>query len=163
MSIEQIALAGGLYVPLVFWHFLVDWIPQTEKMAETKARKPGTLLLHCTTYTGLFLPVMYLYGLDAWDMVVASAVLFSTHAFGDCGAVVFFWAKYIRCMTVDRVPTNMGTEFKGHPLERSRQMFAKEPITTPVLFRPSLVLVIDQLWHLTFLWIIVKMAMHRTI
>jgi len=73
---------------------------------------------------------------------------------------VFLWAKYLRRMTSMRIPEDDGS-FTGTDVQVPTDIFPNyEFITTPLLFRPSLVLVIDQLWHLAFLWPIVVLALY---
>jgi|SaaInlStandDraft_4_1057021.scaffolds.fasta_scaffold00075_5 hypothetical protein len=160
ITLETIALAGGLFVPLVFWHFVADWLTQTEKMAEAKSHKFGILALHCLIYSVMFIPAFYLYGLESWEMVLGFLLLYVSHFIGDTYLVVFLWAKYLRRMTSMRIPEDDGS-FTGTDVQVPTDIFPNyEFITTPLLFRPSLVLVIDQLWHLAFLWPIVVLALY---
>ena len=162
MTHEQIALAGGLYVPLVFMHFLADWLTQTEKMAEEKSKKPNVLILHCFMYTAMFWPIFYLYDLALWERCITVIVLFVSHLVGDTYLPVFWWAKYIRRMTTMRAPQKDGS-FLGIRVQHPEDIFPNgDLITTPLLFRPSLVLVIDQLWHLAFLWVVPALILWRT-
>lgn len=146
MSLETIAIYGGLYIPLVFWHFVADWIPQTEKMAESKGHNFWILSLHCAIYTLLFIPIFCLYNLSFAGTITVSIILFTSHFVGDTYLPVYFWLRYIRKMTFSH---------KYRILQPSEVFEKHEKLSTSLLFRPSLILVIDQLWHLTFLWAIV--------
>jgi len=157
MILEQIALAGGLYVPLVFWHFIADWLTQTQTMGEGKSRGgeegSGLLVLHCSIYTAMFIPVLLLYGIAPpnGSFFVSILALFLSHAIGDMGFVVWFWARYMRRMT---------TGPSAKQVDKLKDFFPpSEVIDARVIFRPSLLLVIDQLWHLAWLWLIVYFAM----
>jgi hypothetical protein len=155
MSLEQIALLGGLYVPLVFWHFVVDWLTQTEKMAEAKSENVVVLLLHCTIYTVLFVPILWLYDLGTEQVFLAGFALFTSHVVGDTYVPVWFWVRYIRRMTYQ--PGGSGDRARIlHPEDIFR---VGQQLDTSFYFKPSLVLVIDQLWHLAFLWVIPILAL----
>jgi len=156
MKLETIALAGGLWVVLVFWHFLADWLTQTEKNAEAKHHGGLVLGVHCLVYSALFIPFFWLYGLHLWEAVMSFIVLYFSHIVGDVGLPVWWWSKYIRKMTY----TDMGKSIRV-PVAFPTDLFrANEPMTTSKLFRPILVIVIDQLWHLAWLWVIVFFALY---
>lgn len=151
MTLEQIALAGGLYVPLVFWHFVADWLTQTQDKAERKSKDHAVLASHCLVYTLFFVPVLLLYQIPMWGRLALLPILFFSHLIGDAGFPVWFWARYIRRMTTG--PTRKR-------VDKLKDFFPpSEEIDARVLFRPSLLLVIDQLWHLAWLWVIVYLAM----
>lgn len=152
MTLEQIALAGGLYVPLVFWHFVADWLTQTQDKAERKSKDHAVLASHCLVYTLFFVPVLLLYQIPMWGRLALLPILFISHLIGDAGFPVWFWARYIRRMTY---PNN--TKRVIHQMD---EIFPPmSGLSTRLLFRPSLVLVIDQLWHLAWLWPIVYLAL----
>lgn len=149
MNLETIALAGGLYVPLVFWHFIADWLTQTENAAQAKSHNMLILFIHCSIYTMLFLPVLVIFGMSWGDVWIASGVLFGSHFIGDTYLPVYWWAKYLRRMTF---ATRDGTR---HPVKGPGDVFGNgQSLQVGDFFKPPMLLVIDQLWHLAFLWII---------
>ena len=151
MSHDLIIAASGLYLPLVFIHFFADWLTQTEKMAMEKRNHLGYLLLHCTIYSSLFMPVLYWgYDLNQWQLASAWLVLFLSHLVGDTGVVVWLWARFIRRMTYQ---INPGI---SHRVLLPEDFFKPGEDTNNVnfAFKPVFAIVIDQLWHLTFLWFI---------
>jgi hypothetical protein len=156
--LELIALAGGLYVPLVFWHFIADWLTQTEKAAQEKSHNKGILARHCAIYTIFFIPFIYIYDLGLVFGLLCGLILYGSHFLGDTYLPVFWWAKYIRKMT-----------YAAHPdikirVTKPDQVFGDgQFIDRGMLFKPSLILTIDQLWHLTFLWVIPILAIVRMI
>jgi len=157
IPLETIALAGGLFVPLVVWHFLADWCTQSEYSAEVKHEGNWELTAHCLLYTFLFVPFLYLYGLPLWAKIAAGSILLWSHWTGDRGIPVWLWARYIRKMTC---VLNLET------LERERMTVPKDLfrdgqfLNTSFYFRPILVIVIDQLWHLLWLWAIVGLTLY---
>jgi len=149
-TLDQIALAGGLYVPVAFWHFVADWLTQPEKMAENKSSNFWLLLLHCCIYTVLFVPVLIIYGIPMWMAGIAATILFMSHFVGDTYAPVWFWAKFIRRMTFRR-----DVVMQRQRVLYGTQVFNVEQVHDgPFYFKPTLMVVIDQLWHLFFLWVI---------
>lgn len=158
-NLELIALAGGLYVPLVFWHFIVDWLTQTEEAAQTKSKNMRVLTLHCFIYTACFIPFLRLYDLSLWMQCVAGTVLYLSHMLGDTYLPVFWWAKYIRKMTFANAPNA-----DRHRVMRPDQILGDgQFMDQGMFFKPSMILVIDQLWHMAFLWIIPILAIIRKI
>ena len=152
---QNITLLGSLYAPLLFWHFLADWCSQTEKMAEAKTKQWWPLIIHCAFYTIWFAPIFSLYELTGTEQNIAAAVLFFSHLIGDKGWPVFLWAKYVRDMRVGRYPDDDGAWVGGKSLKRPADLAGVgEVIGMPVLFRPLLLVVADQIWHLAFLWVV---------
>ena len=157
-KLELIALAGGLYAPLVFWHFIADWLTQTEKAAQTKSKNMKVLTLHCFIYTMAFVPFFYLYDLSMWMRFVAWPVLFLSHMLGDTYLPVFWWAKYIRKMTYNR-----HYDDKRRIMHPSQLDINEQFLESGMFYKPPMFLVIDQLWHMAFLWIIPILAIIRKI
>ena len=137
--VERIALAGGLFVVLAFAHFFVDWIFQSHKEAMAKSTNWKVRAVHCTVYTfGMFLPLM-LMGLGPLFLFISLGVLWLSHFFIDTYVPVFLWAKYVRKMP-------------GLSKETAKEIFS-QPLNL------ILAIVVDQLFHLTFLWVPVILAL----
>jgi hypothetical protein len=156
IPLETIALAGGLFVPLAIWHFVADWLTQSEYTAEVKHEGNLELTVHCFVYTVFFIPFLFLYGLPLWAGIVAGSILFWSHWIGDRGIPVWLWARYIRRMTY--VPS--------YEIQKRERMTVPKDLfrdgqflNVSFYFRPVLVIVVDQLWHLLWLWSIVGLAL----
>lgn len=137
-------MSGGLFAVLAFVHFLVDWVFQTHAEAMTKHNHPWVRARHCTIYTAGFLPVLLVWGWDAKRLAFGGAVLFLSHFAEDTYLPVFCWAKHIR-----RVPVVRERGLPGFV------EWASEPLGK------ILMIAIDQIVHLSFLWVLVWVEVSR--
>ena len=142
MTLDTLGPAGGLFALLTFNHFVIDWVFQTHNEAMNKSTNAWWRARHCFIYATGFLPLLWLMGLEPWEAGVAWMVLWNSHFFEDTYFPVYLWAKYIR-----RIPA---VQEKG--IEGFKEQF-KTPLGV-VLF-----ITIDQIIHMTFLWVIVALAM----
>jgi hypothetical protein len=153
-----LALGGGLFATLTFIHFAVDWIFQSHAEAVVKHNNPKIRAKHCAIYTLGFVPLLSVFAwvgaLTLMQFGICVAVLFISHFVEDTYLPVFYWAKYIR------KPPVMFSTFvpKHHPdgsitseLDHKKGfgLFVETPIGK------ILMISIDQIIHLTFLWVIV--------
>lgn len=106
------AIAGGLFALLVFWHFLSDWVFQSQKEALAKATNWRVRARHVTVYTVLFIPLLMLLSLRVGHSMLGDdggmsleigprfylslAILWGSHFFIDTYWPVMMWAKYLR-------------------------------------------------------------------
>ena len=137
----------------------------TPMVSSSNLLKPGwVLVLHCLVYSCAFLPLLWLYGVwGTWFTITAWAALFVSHWVGDLGVPVWLWTKYIRKMTYTSLsPNDLLPEFPLRiPMRNPEDMFKEnQKLTTSFYFRPILTITIDQLWHLTWLWVVVFFALH---
>jgi hypothetical protein len=107
-----LALLGGIYVLLAFWHFPADWLFQSEKEALAKAKNHLVRARHCLVYAAIYVPLLLLlrtrihegvfdYGPTAelvlgWQFWTSLAILWGTHFVIDTYIPVMLWAKYLR-------------------------------------------------------------------
>lgn len=148
--VELIATAGGLFAVLTFVHFFSDWLFQSHKEATNKHHNHVIRGIHCFIYTVMFIPIILLLGISGWWLLVSLLTLFLSHFIIDTYIPVFLWAKFIR-----RVP-----ELSAPPKDRylhSMQEFGRLFKESPV--HAILFITVDQIMHLTFLWVIVIIAM----
>ncbi len=140
MDLNLLARAGGLFAVLTFVHFFADWIFQTHYEAMRKHNHPWIRARHCTVYTVFFLPVLWLMGIHGAAFGVACAVLWVSHFAEDTYIPVYLWALYIR-----------------------RAVKTKEEFVTFVdtALGKILMIAVDQIIHLSFLWIIVYLALRN--
>lgn len=108
----MLAVLGGIYVILAFWHFPADWLFQSQKEALAKAKNHLVRARHCLVYTLLFVPLLLLlrvrihesvfdYGPNAelvlgYQFWASLAILWFSHFVIDTYIPVMLWAKYLR-------------------------------------------------------------------
>jgi hypothetical protein len=141
------ALAGGLFSVLTFIHFFVDWICQTHAEAMAKHNNAKVRARHCLIYTLGFVPLLltftYVGALTLLELSICLLILFVSHFYLDTYHGVYLWAKYIR-----RPPEMDQAD--------TRQGFIQFVQTT---LGKILMISIDQISHLFFLWPIVYMVL----
>jgi hypothetical protein len=144
-----LALAGGLFSILTFIHFVVDWIFQTHAEAMAKHNNAKVRARHCAIYTAGFVPLLLFFiwagALSPLGFGICLLILFVSHFYLDTYHGVYLWAKYIRR------PPEMDQE-------NTRQGFVQFVQTT---LGKILMIAIDQISHLFFLWFIVYFVMHH--
>jgi len=145
---NALGIAGGLFALLTFVHFGVDWLFQSHAEAMKKHNHPWTRGIHCAVYTIGFIPVMMLFELSEKEIWLGAIILFLSHFVEDTYIPVFLWAKYIR-----RPPGFV----KGNTDKQDNEAFIQFIDTT---LGKILMIVVDQIIHLTFLWPIVYMALN---
>jgi hypothetical protein len=131
---------------LVFVHFVADWVFQSHKTAMAKHADGKVRAVHCLIYTAFFVPVLVaLVPRDGWPLAaIAALLLFLSHWTGDSYLPVYVWARWFR-----RIPLPAGwTSWKPEVLKA----LAGVPINL-ILF-----IVIDQLWHIAWLWPVVALV-----
>jgi hypothetical protein len=155
--IVQIALAGGLFAVFAFIHFFVDWVFQSHAEAMVKHNNPKVRAKHCLIYTAGFIPLMYFLNFNWWQWLVGLNILFWSHFAEDTYIPVFLWAKWIRR------PPEMTEPSKQTGLDGYTSVLPPDPhkgfvqfIQTPL--GKILMITIDQIIHLIFLWPLVLMA-----
>lgn len=146
------AIAGGLFVILTFVHFFADWIFQTHHEATNKHSNFAVRGKHCIIYTAAFVPVLLLMGITGWGLVISIFTLYLSHFIIDTYVPVFLWAKYFR-----RIPALRGKEAVKGISTKDTQAIFKWLWTQPVY--PILFIAIDQILHLSFLWVVVIIAL----
>lgn len=162
--VQTLAMAGGLFAILAFVHFAVDWIFQSHAEAMVKHNRPWIRAKHCLIYTLGFVPLMYIFGFTFWEWVIGVNVLFWSHFMEDTYVPVFLWAKYIRRppeMTApwkeEFIETNGIISHRVHPPNATRGF--GQWVQTPM--GKILMIAIDQIIHLAFLFPIVWIALRH--
>lgn len=164
MTVMDIALAGGIFAVLAFVHFAVDWIFQSHAEAMAKHNNPRIRAKHCLIYTLGFVPLMYIFGFTFWEWVIGINILFWSHFFEDTYLPVFWWAKHIR------KPPEMVEPYKQEYTDVDGSVVIKvlppdaergfiKWIQTPM--GKILMIAIDQIIHLLFLFPIAAMALRH--
>ena len=162
--ITTIALGGGLFAIFTFIHFLVDWIFQTHSEAMVKHNNPKIRAKLCLIYTAGFIPILLILGLNWWEMLISLNILFWSHFAEDTYLPVYLWAKYIRKPPEMTDPwkesfreVDGSVTIKVHPPDAKRGFM--EFVTTPL--GKILMIVIDQIIHLAFLFPIVYLVLRH--
>lgn len=159
MTVDLLARAGGLFVVFASIHFVVDFVFQSHAEAMAKHRDGWVRARHCGIYTTAFLPLLYLlwwHG-EPWKIAVAELVLFWSHFFEDTYLPVAWWAKHIR-----KPPQIVGPYFEPVYDGPTGRMPTEEEkflrfVSTPL--GAILMVAIDQIVHLLFLWVPVALAL----
>lgn len=158
--VTKVAIGGGLFAVLTFVHFFVDWVLQTHAEAMVKHNNPAVRARHCLIYTLGFVPIMFLLHFQAWEWLVSLNVLFWSHFVEDTYIPVYLWAKYIRR------PPEMTEPQKNKELDGYVSVLPPDPkrgfvefIQTPL--GKILMIAIDQIIHLAFLWVLVALALRH--
>lgn len=164
--VHKIALSGGLFAVLAFVHFLVDWVFQTHSEAMVKHNNSKIRAKHCLIYTLGFVPVLLMFGFSFWEWALSLNILFWSHFVEDTYMPVFLWAKYIRKppeMTEPYKETYMREDgsmaFRVHPPDPVKG-FGEFVQTT---LGKILMIAIDQIIHLAFLFPIVLLALQHIV
>lgn len=163
MTLVILSLAGGLFALLAFVHFFVDWIFQTHSEAMVKHNHPWIRAKHCFIYTVGFIPVIYFLHYSIIEWIVGLNILFWSHFIEDTYLPVFLWAKYIRRPAEMTEPWNeIQTQTDGSTIITTHPPDARYGfslfIQTPI--GKILMIAIDQIIHLTFLFPLVWMALN---
>ena len=145
---NALGIAGGLFALLTFVHFGVDWLFQSHAEAMKKHNHPWTRAHHCAVYTLGFMPAMMLLELSQPEILLGAGILFFSHFVEDTYIPVFLWAKYIRR------PPGFAS---GNTKEQDDKAFMQFIDTT---LGKILMITVDQIIHLIFLWPIVYMALN---
>jgi hypothetical protein len=155
----KLMLGGGLFAVLGFIHFFVDWIFQSHSEAMVKHNNPKIRAKHCAIYTAGFLPLLvfcwWVGALVMWQLLASVAILFISHFYLDTYHGVYLWAKHIR------KPPEMTEPIKESPnIDGYVNLLLPDPKKGFVQFVQTplgkiLMIAIDQISHLSFLWIIV--------
>lgn len=163
MDIVKVALGGGLFAIFTFVHFFVDWILQTHAEAMAKHNNWKVRARHCLVYTVGFVPILWYLHFPFWYFVISVNVLFWSHFVEDTYVPVYLWAKYIRKpseMTDPHKELIIGVDgqktFKVHPPDPKKGFI--EFISTPL--GKILMIAVDQIIHLAFLFPLVWMALN---
>jgi hypothetical protein len=164
--INRIALCGGLFAVLTFIHFFVDWVFQSHSEAMVKHNNPWVRAKHCLIYTLGFVPLLFFCHFSFLEWAISLNLLFWSHFLEDTYLPVYLWAKYIR-----RPPEMM--EPRKEPFRQENGVMAfkvlspdpqkgfVEFIQTPL--GKILMIAIDQIIHLTFLFPIAWMILQHTL
>lgn len=161
--VQEIALMGGLFAVFTFIHFFVDWILQTHAEAMAKHNNWKVRARHCAVYTLGFVPMLWVLGFSFWQFFISLNILFWSHFVEDTYLPVYLWAKYIRRPpemvepwkeSYTRVDGSVAV--KVHPPDAKRGFI--EFVQTPL--GKILMIAVDQIIHLAFLFPIVWMAFH---
>jgi hypothetical protein len=145
----KLMLGGGLFAIMAFIHFATDWIFQSHAEAMVKHNHAKVRAKHCLIYTAGFIPLLAVFGgvgfLTTFEYVMSLGILFLSHFYLDTYHGVYLWAKYIR-----RPP-----ELVENPNTTGFIAFVSTTLGK------ILMIAIDQISHLAFLFPIVWMVMRH--
>jgi len=144
----KLAEAGGIFVVLTFVHFVVDWLFQSHDEAMRKSHEWRIRARHCAVYALSFLPVLWWVDLSDWRLFAALNVLFWSHFIEDTYVPVMLWLKYMR------QPPQFTLGWESD--EKKFWAFLEE---SPIGY--ILMIAVDQIVHLTFLWPVVWLIVSR--
>jgi uncharacterized protein DUF3307 len=146
-------IAGGYFAWFALIHLIVDFGCQSNQEAMNKHHDARIRARHCLIYTLGFLPVLWLFGLCWWKILIASNILFWSHFGEDTYYPVVMWMKYIRRAPAFVAMTDMKFRWRIDDADkRAFRTAIQEPIGT------FLMIAIDQAIHLLFLIPIVWMT-----
>ena len=96
--VHSFCACGGIFVLLMFVHFLADWMMQTDAMAKRKAdESTWMLVVHSATYAAVFMPILYVMFHRSVHMTVSSTLtLMMSHGAIDTYTPIWLWARYVR-------------------------------------------------------------------
>lgn len=164
MTVSKIAMAGGIFAIMSFIHFFVDWIFQSHSEAMVKHNRPWIRTKHCLIYAIGFIPILLILKFNLLEFLISINILFWSHFVEDTYFPVYLWAKYIRRppeMTEpwkeDVLSIDGSTTIKVNPPDAKKGFV--QFIQTPI--GKILMISIDQIIHLTFLWPIVFISMNH--
>jgi hypothetical protein len=160
----KLMLGGGLFAVLSFIHYGTDFVFQSHTEAMVKHNNAKIRAKHCLIYTLGFVPILlFVYSVGAllmWEVVICLLVLFFSHFYLDTYHGVYLWAKYLRRppeMTQPRQKAGADGYILVLPPD-AKAGFVEFVQTT---LGKILMISIDQLSHLTFLWMIVWLVMRH--
>jgi hypothetical protein len=153
---ETIAISGGLFAFLTFIHFFADWVFQSQFEAVNKTKNSLVRARHCTIYTAFFVPAILLIGLTGWQIPVALLTLWLSHYFIDTYVPVFLWARWFRKIP-ELQKKNLSIKSEHCSFNKDEKQVFAELWSQPVY--PILFIAVDQIFHLTFLWVVVLLAL----
>ena len=149
--IYNLALLGGLYAVLTYIHTLTDFVFQSHAEAMVKHNHPKIRAKHCLVYTFGFVPLLCFCHFSFIEWVIALNILFWSHFYIDTYQLVYLWAKTIR-----RPPEmSIGIYRDYNDPKAGFVQFIKTPLGK------ILMIVVDQLCHLAFLFPIAYMILRH--
>ena len=159
--VNKVALAGGLFAIFTFVHFFVDWICQTHAEAMAKHNNAKVRARHCLIYTLGFVPLMLLLKFSTWEFIAGLNILFWSHFVEDTYYPVYIWAKYVRRppeminpIVVEDSTGLVNTQVLPPDPKAGFVKFVSTPLGK------ILMIAVDQIIHLAFLFPLVWMALN---
>lgn len=162
--VTEIALGGGLFSVFAFIHFFVDWIFQSHAEAMVKHNNPKIRAKHCLIYTVGFVPIMLVMGFSWMELLIACNILFWSHFAEDTYLPVYLWAKYIRKPpemiepwkeTYTRIDGSIAVKIHAPDPQKGFGEFIQTALGK------ILMITIDQIIHLAFLFPLVYIALRH--
>ena len=163
MTVDTLAKAGGLFAVFMFIHFAVDFVFQSHREAMAKHRDRWIRARHCAIYAAGFTPLFVLLWWDTapWKITVSWNVLFWSHFIEDTYIPVLLWVKHVRKPPEMKLATEEGTDEYGNfvisKLDDAGRF--RKFVSTPL--GAILMVAVDQIVHLTFLWVPVILALWK--
>lgn len=148
--VDFLTKVGSIFALAVFWHFIADWVFQSNQEAITKSRDSEVRAWHCIKYTAMMmLPFIGMSIMGHWLVACAVGfILFVSHYVIDSYVPVMLWAKYLRKHPAFNeykyVEVRKGEYHKVTDDEAFMKM-----ASTPIGL--ILIITMDQLFHIAFL------------
>lgn len=150
MLIHELSTVGGLFALLSFWHFVSDWGFQSHNEAMKKASDNHVRARHCTIYTVLMSPLVYVLCGPTATLWVSLALLWASHFLIDTYIPVYLWAKHIRRAPAFNTTSEAIDLFSKKKFADDTDLgrltaMGRDPLGL------ILMIVVDQVFHLFFL------------
>ena len=160
-----LALSGGLFAVMTFIHFFVDWIFQSHAEAMAKHNDARVRARHCLVYTLGFAPLLVFFlwtgALTFLQFFLSLAILFFSHFVEDTYLPIYYWALYIRKPPELTHPITYAGEDGAFITEVNPKIGFVQFVQTSL--GKILMIAIDQIIHIAFLFPIVWMVVWNTI
>lgn len=136
---------------LVMWHFVCDWLYQSQQEALTKGLDSKVRAWHCIKYAVPFAPLLWLFGMSPIKIVIAVTILFVSHFIIDSYLPVIWWAKYLRKVPEfnQNLSSDLPPDLQKLVIRASLKKNLKDMFQNPV--GAILLITMDQFFHLCFL------------
>lgn len=156
--IENLSKAGGLFAVLTFIHFLVDWGFQTHDEAMLKGKEKLVRARHCFIYTVGFLPLLILTDVSYSNILICCSILFFSHFFEDTYIPAMWWFSNIRKPPeLMLLMKDIEAYLPDKTSDRAFLTYLRNYGPLPYI----LLITIDQIIHLAFLWPVVYIMMQK--
>ena len=128
---------GSIFSLLILWHFVVDWLFQSQSAAIDKSTDSMVRANHCIDYALAFIILLTICSFSSIAVWASALVLFVSHFIIDTYIPTYWWVKYTR---------------KPLPVEQFTIEKFKEYAATPI--GAIITITVDQIFHLVFVLIV---------
>ena len=129
---------GSMFAILALWHFIIDWLGQSQKDAIAKSTNWRIRFDHCFYYALWFVLLGLAFNFHLLPMCLSFGILFISHFIIDTYIPTYLWVKYVR---QPAIPTWDFT------IEKFKE-YAATPIGSIIT------ITVDQIFHLIFVFVV---------